>query len=203
VDSQRGWWRGNAFLVAAVALPVLVVIFFLLASAIPRWTVPPPAYDLVLRVGKPYDQARPQVAVEFKINGGKLEAIARPAQKDQYVQPWSLFRFDHRTLNLEQIPVRVPDTLPADSAPQTIAVEAIAGPILDQTRAPDGYELRTDTGRGGAGIIGDLFGMRGGYDQTVTLVNRGRVIALPLPSGDQYYAPVSAIGWLADTGSRQ
>jgi hypothetical protein len=34
---------------------VLVVAFFLLATAIRRWTVPPPAYYLVLPVGKPYE----------------------------------------------------------------------------------------------------------------------------------------------------
>jgi hypothetical protein len=34
---------------------VLVVAFFLLAIAIRRWTVPRPAYYLVLPVGKPYE----------------------------------------------------------------------------------------------------------------------------------------------------
>ena len=41
--------RDNAFLIAAAALPVLVVALFLLSTAIPRWTVPPPAYDVLLR----------------------------------------------------------------------------------------------------------------------------------------------------------
>ena len=38
--------RDNAFMVAAIALPVLVAGLFILASAVPRWTVPPPSYDL-------------------------------------------------------------------------------------------------------------------------------------------------------------
>jgi hypothetical protein len=75
VNAQGGFFRNNAFLAAAVALPVLVVGFFLLATAIPRWTVPPPTYDLVFRVGKPYDQPRPQVSVEFKVEDGRLQAI--------------------------------------------------------------------------------------------------------------------------------
>jgi len=197
VNAQGGLFRNNAFLVAAVALPVLVVIFFLVATAIPRWTVPPPAYDLVLRVGKPYDQPRQQVTVEFKVDDGRLTAVVRPVQKDQYAQPWALYRFDHQTLNLQEIPIRIPESLPADSPPQTIAVDALAGRrIVEQGRAPDGYELRTDRYRGGGGLMGDLFGMRG-YDQSVELVNRGRVVTVPLPSGNQYL-PVSAIGWLAD-----
>jgi hypothetical protein len=182
---------------------VIVVAFFLLATAIPRWTVPPPSYDLVLLVGKPYEQPRPQVSVEFKVNDGRLEAIVRPIQKDQYVQPWTLFRFDHETLNLEKIPVRIPESLPPDSAPQTIVVDALEGRrLLDQVKAPDGYSLRTDTYSGGAGLMGDLFGMHG-YDQAVALVNRGRIVSLPLPAGYQSLSPVSAIGWLADARSRR
>jgi hypothetical protein len=197
VNAPGGYFRHNAFLAAAVALPVIVVAFFLLATAIPRWTVPPPSYDLVLRVGKPYDQPRPQVVVEFKVDDGRVVASVRPVQKEQYVPSWSLVRFDHQTSNLQEIPVKLPDSLPSDSPPQTIVVDALSGKrILEQTRAPDGYELRTDTNRGGAGLMGDLFGMRG-YDQRVMLVNNGRVVTLPLPSGHQY-APVSALGWLTD-----
>jgi hypothetical protein len=197
VNAPRGFFRHNAFLAAAVALPVIVVAFFLLATAIPRWTVPPPAYDLVLRVGKPYDQPRPQVAVEFKVDDGRIVAFVRPVQKDQYVQSWSLVRFDHQTSNLHDIPVKIPDSLPSDSPPQTIVVDGLAAKrVLEQMKAPDGYELRTDTNRGGGGLMGDLFGMRG-YDQRVVLVNRGRVVILPFPSGYQY-APVTAVGWLTD-----
>jgi hypothetical protein len=150
----------------------------------------------VLRVGKPYEQP-PQVAVEYKVTDGRLEAIVRPLQKDRYAQPWSLFRFDHQTLNLQEIPVKIPDTLPADSPPQTIVVDALAGRrLIEQTKAPDGYELRAETNRGGSGLFGDLFGMHS-YDQSVVLVNKGRIVSLPLPSGYQYVS-VNAIGWLAD-----
>src|SRR6188474_2962219 len=59
----RRFVRQNAFLVAAVALPLVVIIFFLLAAAIPRWTVAPPAFDLVLR-GTSYEQPAPRVSLE-------------------------------------------------------------------------------------------------------------------------------------------
>jgi hypothetical protein len=45
--------RDNPFLAAAVALPLVVVLFFLLSAALPRWTVPP-RYDLLLRT-RAYD----------------------------------------------------------------------------------------------------------------------------------------------------
>jgi hypothetical protein len=192
-----GFLRNNFFLVAAVALPVLVVIFFLLATAIPRWTVPPPAYDLVLRVGKPYEGTRSSLAVQFRIRDGGLEAVVRPLTKDQYEPRWSLLLFDHRTRNLTEIPVTLPESLPPDSPPQTVPVDALAGRrILEQLQAPDGYQLRTDMSRGGPGLIGDLFGMRG-YDQRAALVNRGRVVMMPL-ADSLYLSPITAIGWLAE-----
>jgi hypothetical protein len=132
------------------------------------------------------------------VEDGQLEAIVRPVQKDQYAERWSLFRFDHQTMNLQEIPFKIPDSLPPDGPAQTIVVDALGGRrVLVQAKAPDGYELRTDTNRGSAGLMGDLFGMRG-YDQTVVLTNKGRVVSLPLPSGYQYLSPVSAIGWLTD-----
>ena len=198
---KGGFLRNNVFLVAAVSLPVLVVGFFLLASAIPRWTVPPPAYDLLFRVGKPYGQTPAQMAVEFKVRDGQLETIVRPVPRDRYEQPWSLFVFDHETMNLKEIPFTLPDSLPQDSEPQTRSVDALADRrILAQAKAPDGYELRTDRSRGGPGLVGDLFGMHG-YDPSAALVNKGRVISIPLPSGYQYLSPVDAIGWLADRRS--
>jgi len=197
VAERAGFLRNNAFLVAAVALPLLVVVFFLLASAIPRWIVAPPAYDLLLRVGKPYREKFPRVGVEFKVRGGQLEASVRPVPRDRYEQPWALFVFDHQTLNLREVRVNLPESLPEDGPSQTIVVDALAGRrILEQAKAPDGYELRRD--RRSSGLVGDLFGMRG-YDPSVALVNKGRVVAIPLPSGYEYLSPVDVLGWLTDT----
>jgi hypothetical protein len=83
--------RDNAFIVAAVTLPVLVGAFFVIASAIPRWTVPGPAYDLVMRVGRPYDSVPAKVVVDFRVRDGRVEAIVRSVPKEQgYTQPGAI-----------------------------------------------------------------------------------------------------------------
>ena len=194
--------RRNAFLVAAVALPVVVAALFLIASAIPQWTVPPPAYDLLLRVARPYGAARPRVAAEFAVRDGRVEATVRPAPEDTYVQSWALLLFDHETATVREIAI---DGLPASMAngdePRTIALGILAGRrVSAEPAAPDGYELRTRSS-GGAGLIGDIFGM-GRYRQHAALVNRGRVVPLELPPPyqDPYQSPVFAIGWLVDEG---
>jgi hypothetical protein len=195
VTESRGFLRRNLFLVAAVALPALVVVFFLLASALPRWLVDPPAYDLVLRVGKPYVHPSPKVGVEFRVQDGALQAVVWPVAKESAEQPWMLFLYDHETMSLREVPVDLPASLPEDSERQIIPVKAFAGRrILPQLKAPDGYELQTQPYRG-PGIVGDLFGMHR-YDRSASLVNKGRVVPLPLPSGYEYLSSVYAIGWL-------
>jgi len=188
--------RDNAFLVAAVALPLIVVAFFLVATAIPRWLVPPPAHDLLLRASGPWDQGRPRVTVEFKVRDGQVEAIVRPAAPNSYPQPAELFLFEHETMNVRKIPFDLPDLKESDD-PTTVVIDALAGRrVLPQTHAPDGYRLET-LRRGGSGIVGDLFGMAR-YDSGLVLVNRGRTVPVSVPGPYAYHYSMVAVGWVVD-----
>jgi hypothetical protein len=197
----RGFLRDNAFLVAAVALPAVVVLLFLLATAIPRWTVPGPTYDLLVRAGGPYDQTVPRVALDFNVRDGQVEATIRPLNVNAYPQLATLFLIEHDTLNAREIPVEIPRDLKDGDPPRTIAINLPDGRRVNPgARMPDGYELSTRSQRGG-GLVGDIFGMNR-YDSDTILVNRGRVIAITLPSPYRYQSPVTAIGWLDAAGQR-
>ena len=192
--------RDNAFLVAAVSLPLVVVAFFLLSTAIPRWTVPPPAYDLLLRANDVYNsnQTNPRVT-EFSVRDGKVEAKIRAIPANAYLSRTALFLFDHATLTVSEIPVELPDklVLVEGDPPRTIVVDTPQGRrVLAQARAPDGYQLETRSQRG-PGIVGELFGMHR-YNSDSVLTNRGRVVqvTLPGPYQNQYVSSVSALGWL-------
>jgi hypothetical protein len=191
--------RDNVFLAAAVALPLVVIAFFLLASAIPQWTVPPPAYDLVLRAGGPYDQAV-RVSVEYHVQDGQVHVTVRPVAPNAFPQRSTLLLFDHRALALREIAVDLPAVVGEGDASTTARVERLASRrVIAETQAPDGYRLEMRTRRG-PGLVGELFGMHR-YDQHVVLTNRGRVISLALPAPHQYLAPVQAVGWLAEEGA--
>jgi hypothetical protein len=91
--------------------------------------------------------------------------------------------------------VHIPEIAEGDP-PRTFVVEALVDRrVIDQTRAPDGYELTSASGRS-PGLVGELFGMRR-YDRSASIVNRGRIVPLRLPVPYQYYLPVTSIGWLA------
>jgi len=193
--------RDNAFLIAAVALPAVVVALFLLASAIPRWNVPAPAYDVLLRAGGPYDQTLPRVAVDFNVVDGHVEATVRVLNTNAFPQLASLFLLDHDTLDVREIFFEMPKDLKEGDPPKTVRINMPGGRRLNPgAKMPDGYEVTTRNQSGG-GLIGDIFGMNR-YGQDAILVNRGRVVQITLPSPYRYQSPVSAIGWLDNEGHR-
>jgi hypothetical protein len=201
VQPSRGVLRDNAFLVAAVLLPVAVVGFFLLSTAIPRWSVPPPAYDLLVRTVKPYDVSRPRVAVDLAVRDGRVEVSAKALPPDGYSQSPVLFLVDHRTMNVKEVPYTAPEPGAPGDAPRTAVLDVVPGRrVISDARAPDGYALETRSHHG-PGILGDIFGMNR-YDVGLALVNRGRVIPLALPQ--PYEASYSAylVGWVIDEERR-
>src|SRR6059058_5008536 len=111
MPSEGRWLRDNVFLVAAVSLPAVIVVFFVLSAAVPRWLVDPPAYDLELRAAEPYDQSRARIAVDYSVRDGRVEATVRALPGNAYPQAWVLFLFDHKTMSVRKIPVDVPATL--------------------------------------------------------------------------------------------
>ncbi len=193
--------RNNAFLMAAVALPLIVAGFFIVASAIPRWTVPPPAHDLVMRVARPFDATLTRLSVDFGVRDGLVEATVQRTPPNGYSQPWALFLFDHKTMTVREIPLRLPTTLAEGEESRTIVIDSLSGyRVSSQVTAPDGYELLS-RGYRGPGLVGELFGMHR-YDQSAMVGNRGRVVPIHFPSEYQYQAPVYLVGWIVEEGRR-
>ena len=119
-SGSRRFLRDSAFLVAAAVLPLLVVAFFMLSTAVPRWSVPDPAYDLLLRAEGGYDGRPGNVAVDFTVRDGRVEATPRPVPPNTYRPPAALFRFHHETLTVSEVPLDLPDSLAEGDSPRTI-----------------------------------------------------------------------------------
>lgn len=196
-DVKRGFFRDNIFLVAAISLPLIVVAFFLVSSAIPRWLVPPPGYDLLISATDAYSQTNPRLTVNFNVRDGMVEATFQAVPANGYGLRSRLFLFDHTTMTVREIPVELPNDMVEGDRPRTIVVDALGGrQLLTDVKAPDGYQFENRTQRG-PGIVGEVFGMNR-YDAEASLVNNGRVIpiALPAPYRNVYFSPVYAVGWL-------
>ncbi len=200
-DGKRGFLRDNIVLVAAFALPAIVAALFMLATAIPQWTVPPPQHDLVLKID---DYQQPEVIVEYVARNGRLEADVRPVPRPQnpamgvpYNQRWTLLLFDHTTMRIREIPVDLPKTLPEGES-RTVVVDALAGRyVTSETIAPDGYQVTSLNTGGEGGIVGELFGMNRSYRRRIAVGRDGRTIELDLPAPHRdRYGVVVPIGWI-------
>ena len=187
--------RDNAFLVAAVSLPLVVVAFFLVASIVPRWLVPTPTHDLLLRADGSYGQSRSQVLVDFHVRDGRLEATVRALADNMSLQPPVLFLVDHATMTAREITVDLPASMAENDPPKTFVVEALAGrQVLAQPTAPDGYQLE-ERNQGGPGLVGDVFGMNR-YDRRHAIVNRGRVVTITMPARYRFLPSIQSVGWV-------
>lgn len=187
--------RSNTFVWAAVVLPVVVAGFFLLASAVPRWTVAPPTYDLLVRVERPWNTP-PVVALDFTVRNGRVVVTARPPSTQAYVERWALFLVDPDVGSMRAIPVNAPETMEAGAPPVEVEVRELAGlQVLAEAVAPDGYRLQQPS-YGGRGLVGGLFGM-GSRRPRVALAKSGRVVSIDAPEQDvNPYAPVQFVGWI-------
>ena len=199
-EGRGGFLKDNAFLIAATALPLVVAAFFVASSIIPRFLVPPPAYDLVLRTDGIYDATSPRMAVDYTVRDGTVEATVRPIPVNTYLRPAALLLFEHKTATLRDLPVNLPRDLGENDPPRTIIVTALAGRrVVVQPKAPDGYQFEIRSRRG-PGIVGEIFGMNH-YDSGAALVNNGRIVPLTPPMPYQYFT-VQAVGWVVDEGPR-
>src|SRR5688572_659738 len=118
--------RENAFLIAAIGLPVVVVALFLVASAVPRWTVPPPGYDLVLRSDGGYTPAAQHVVTTIRVREGRVVAEFQPAAPNSYPQKPTLYLFDHLTSTAVEVPFDVPASLEEGEKVRVEPVAALA-----------------------------------------------------------------------------
>jgi len=194
---QASGRSSSAFLIAAIALPLVVVAVFLVASAVPRWTVAAPSYDFLFRADSGYNPAANQTVVNIVVREGHVVAEVRPAQANTYPPQPALFVFDHRTLIANEVRLELPSRLEDGEASRLVPIDPLANRrVLDTANAPDGYAFSTGYQRG-PGLVGELFGMNR-YGARVAIEKGGRVVPIVIPDPARY--SILPVGWLAAEG---
>ncbi len=188
--------KRHGFLIAGVALPLLVVLGFLLARTLPRLWVADPRFDL-LYVVRHGNEPRPgTIDRSLSVVDGHVRVRWTRLAENAYFQPAHLYRFHAASGAVEEIslpesPGEVKLEAPVDGAvPGFDGFRVVAGPA-----APDGYAFETRS-NGGSGIFGEVFGH--GYRPPQAAIGKGgRVILLPRTEGELYGSwPVEFLGWL-------
>jgi hypothetical protein len=191
--------RENVVLLVGLALPVLLMAGFFLASSAGRLSVEPPRHDLVFAVETfPANAASLPASVRFLVRNGTLYAHYTPVEASgpRLVTGWKrLYRYDAATGAVRPLPFEEPSEVGVIEEAREDVVAATAELRLDPSlEAPDGYALAYGD-RGGAGLLTDIFL----DDSWRPRLQRGssRVpLAVPDDGGGIRSGPVEHLGWV-------
>ena len=193
---MKAFLRKNLMIVVSIALPLLVVILFALASLVPGWYSTPPEHDLLLSLQERSSAKTSSYKISLMVRDERLIARIAKSEAGNYDQNPRLFRYDHATGAVTEITIEIPER--ADDLEDGVE---LAIPLLDETRisdslrAPDGYEFRGRS-RGG-GLLTEMFG--GSRNRTdVSSARNGAVFRVRLPTSDYWYSDVRFVGWVIE-----
>ena len=197
--------KANLVLVVGLALPVVLMAGFLVASGLPQRLADPPKYNLVFAVTE-FSQGVSgiPVSVSFVVQDGVLKAqyIKLPPQPPGYVNnAWKkLYLYDSATQKVQQLSFGFPPNMDAIDGTVVETVDATRSMRLDTTlQSPDGYELSRDNASR-SGLINEIF-WGGGYSNDYRLRKGSSSLRLPLAAANVPYGNVEFVGWVTP-GSR-
>ena len=207
-DAQPSWFRDNLFIVAAIALPVLVILFFLAATRLPALWVDDPKHDFFFAI---YEQRSEQAefGIRFVRKQGGVQAEIRRNDNNHYRSVQRLFRYNTLEQSVVEVEFNVPDEVAEQLRAQIKQTPEVDRPItvplqlgditLDiQNTAPDGYSLHKFSGRN-SGLVSEVFGMNR-RTRDMSIEKGGRVVKIPRPAmateNWYYYQAGEFLGWV-------
>lgn len=195
---MKAFLRKNMMIVVSIALPLLVAVFFALATVLPGLFVKPPQHDLLLSLHGRSTARTTQLSVEFIVEGGQIRVLAIKPEKPYPQDMPRLFRYDHSTHKVREISIPLPEDTSSIEQETEIPVPELDGVVVNDTLvAPDGYEFRGR--RSGGGLMTELFGAsRNRTDVSIT--KNGAVKRLRMPASDYWYNDIRFVGWVIDQG---
>jgi len=188
--------RKNAALAVGILLPVAVVVFFLLATYIPRLLVDPPQYDFLYVQDYSYSNPPSRWRYEIDVDSSrKLRVRAFLIEPDKYAARNRLFLYEHLSDSVREISLGPPEAAEGGPAGVIVEVPEVSAAVIDSSRvAPDGYEL-VERRRNG----GDLFGLFYRRNRRGLAISKNGA-AVAVTSGDDFnWYGVRFLGWIINS----
>jgi len=194
----KAFIRDNLMIVVSVALPLLVVVVFALATLVPRWLVEPPQYDFLMTAEWPGSRGALPVRIDMSVTNGKLRVRAIKLENGERAYAPRLFEFVAATQSVREIMLDWPDDLTDLPDGTVIGVPEFDSRRIDPSqRAPDGYAFERLDDRGG-GIFTELFGA-GRRNYAARLRKDGAVVRVRVPVDvPSYYYGLAFLGWVVE-----
>lgn len=196
--ADKNFFKDNFVLIVGLALPVLLMIGFMVASSLPP-SGEAPKYDLVFSTSDYRNNQATPVSVNLVVKNGVLTAQYTKVKGDNNYGYWpSIYLFDAKTQNVRKLEFGLPNDADKITGTQNEAVEATKGMKLStELKSPDGYQLSDSYYRHG-GLFNEVFFGWGGSSGNTTLTNGSRNVKLSPDDGRTYFYRGQAqfIGWV-------
>ena len=144
---MKKFLRENLMIVVSIALPLLVALFFIMASVLPGLWSTPPEHDLLLSLQGRTTAKPSHVRIELVVEHEQLNAVAVNSENPNYDNNPRLFRYSHSSGEVSEISIPIPEN---------IEVTRI---VDDVDTCPEGqdHEQSHEEERHGRKILGRLF----------------------------------------------
>jgi hypothetical protein len=196
----KRFFKENFVLIVGLALPLLLMISFMIFATLPQKLADPPGYDLVFSIAD-YNTGNSNlpISVNFVVRDGKLKA-----QYAAYNPPvnsgnsWrKLYLYEASTRKVRQLAFGYPNDMDKIAGTREDLVEATKNLTLDTTlEAPDGYQLSYE-GYSRSGLFNELFW--GGGNASEPRLRKGASSIKLMPDDSNtlfYYGDMQFIGWV-------
>ena len=190
---MKNFIKENLVLVIGLALPVLLIALFFVATVIPKSMGKPPQYEMLFTTTKYDYQNKPEYVIDFNVKNQQLMANSKKNDEKNYNNATKiLMAYDGKTETVREIRI---DASKLTEGNEVLLEETKNLSVDTAVISPDGYTLEGPN-YGGNGLVGGLFG--GGYRNTGYRLKKGGVgYKVPNMQPDYYYSQLQFIGWLA------
>lgn len=189
---MKNFIKENLVLVIGLALPVLLIVLFFVATVIPKMNSTPPQYEVLFSVQDYTSQNKQDYIIDFKVKDKKLMVKSKKTNEKNYYNNYKkLMAYDSKTEVMREISIDANQLI--DGA-EILLAETKNMTIDTAMQAPDGYMLENQ-GYSGTGLVGNLFG--GGYRNHGYRLKKGNVgYKINTQQNNYYYDQLSFIGWV-------
>jgi len=196
---MKAFLKENIAIVAAIVLPLILVILFMASTTFTAMTVDDPQHDFLL--ASEYYRGD-QSALRFDVVQGKLVTTYRYPVKDdnryRHNRTPRLWRVHVKDMSIEEIAIKLPDERPDDEDILSIELNVpdLTGlELVNRQPGPDGYVFDHYSKRYRGNLMTELFSYDS-YHTGAAISKNGRSIPIKGQRKNQYRYNTEFIGWI-------
>lgn len=191
--SVSNYIKQNFALFLGIALPVLLVVAFMVIAHVPKTLGPAPEHAVLFTLhsgkqGSAYN-------VDYVVKKGKLYARLTEPKNDYGHYRQELYVFNAKTSSLKKIEPELPADIKPDQQRDVLVDEFAEAKINNDSRSPDGFTLENGSYRS-RGIMGDIFGGGSYRYESGLRHDSGYTYTIKAGAGYNTYDNITFIGWV-------